>query len=410
LFGSDQFCFFDSDPFRPAIPISFEKWTIFPGISGRLISESLDDIFGIDGRFPPDYAASCKLVNLASEIVVHGDDDDYPVPRLGNIEIRDGDEIELGEYRIALKIPLTAEYLRKSGQIGAELSMPDAVVRPDITTVGHLTIKNIGMQPDCQFRVLLSGFPEDCYQIDPVPLMYPDAVEEVRVQLYHRKHYPSVGFHDLHFYISAPSNYPGEELIIKQGIYVVPVFDQTLTLTDDLAEPNPTFGVDTPIQDDPVPAAEKVERPSTPKLVIPEPPPTPIEVERPEDQDPEPSDRSEDSTSLEEAEPTPTLTSPKPASADAFPERPALDDVDQSAESTLITPAPVEVPEEADEIVDVETLDEPEAQVQEEPQPETPEPAPAPETAPVREETKPDQDRPKVKVVRKQFDEFWEEE
>jgi hypothetical protein len=164
---------------------------------------------------------------------VHTDEGMYQLPRLSTIEIRNGDEIELGEFRIALKIPLGAEYLQRSSVIDAVLSFPDAVIRPDFLTTGHLTIKNVGSQSDCQFKVTLSGLPDDCYQIDPIPLMYPDAQEDVVVQLFHRVHYPLVGFHDLIFSITAPGYYPGEEMIIKQGVYVVPVFDQGLELVDD---------------------------------------------------------------------------------------------------------------------------------------------------------------------------------
>jgi len=188
--------------------------------------------------YSPELPASCKLVNLATEIVVRGNDDEYQLPRLGTIEIRDGDEIELGEFRLGLKIPLIAEYLQRSSVIDASLSFQDAVMRSEMATVGQLTVKNIGQQTDCQFKVVLSGLPEDCYQVDPIPLMYPDAQEDVRVQLFHQKHYPQVGFHDLYFSITAPANYPGEEMIIKQGIYVVPVFDQRLELIDDVVSPS----------------------------------------------------------------------------------------------------------------------------------------------------------------------------
>jgi hypothetical protein len=185
--------------------------------------------------YSTDLPSKCQLVNLAAEIIVHTDEGMYQLPRLSTIEIRNGDEIELGEYRIALKIPLGAEPLLRSSVIDADLSFPDAVIRPDFSTIGHLTIKNIGSKSDCQFRVTLSGLPDDCYQIDPIPLMYPDAQEDVRVQLFHRKHYPPVGFHELRFSITSPGYYPGEVMIIKQGVYVVPVFDQGLELVDDMA-------------------------------------------------------------------------------------------------------------------------------------------------------------------------------
>jgi hypothetical protein len=371
--------------------------------------------------YTPELPASCKLVNLASEIVVHGDDDAYPIPRLGNIELRDGDEIELGEFRVALKIPLAAEYLRKSNQIDASLSLPEAVMRPDMTTIGQLTIKNIGMQPDCQFRVILQGLPQDCYQIDPIPLMYPDAQEDVRLQFFHRKHYPSVGFHDVSIHISAPTNYPGEELIIKQGLYVVPVFDQEIALLDDVADLTAQDEGETSIQEAEEQVPEMAVRPVVSKPVIEAQPPEPIQVASTPDQGLEMEETSGGSAGVDETESAPTRSDPQPAPPPGIPESPAIQDQYPTAETAIKGKSveaaappdpqsePVKVPDEpqSDIPLQAETADTPPAVVAETVQEIA---DPAPETEPPRAEKDPPQERPKVKVARKQFDEFWEEE
>ena len=64
--------------------------------------------------------------------------------------------------------------------------------------------------------------------------MYSGAQEEVRIQIFHRILYPPAGRQTIVLKVSAPESYPGEELIIRQGIYVTPVFKQALELFDDV--------------------------------------------------------------------------------------------------------------------------------------------------------------------------------
>ncbi|MEA2008630.1 MAG: FHA domain-containing protein [Chloroflexota bacterium] len=208
----------------------------------------------------PDLPSSCKLVNLAGEVVIRTGSNEQQFPSFGTIDVRDGDEVELGEFRLVIKIPLAAEYVQTTSVVEAVLSFPNAVLRPGYATRGLLTIKNNGSQTDCQFKVALSGLPTDCYHIDPIPLLYPDAQEDVLVQLFSRGHYPKAGLHDVFFTITSPANYPGEEMIIKQGVYVVPVFDQTLEIVDDMPKQDNDGGSSQPPEVDlPVEEIEQVE-------------------------------------------------------------------------------------------------------------------------------------------------------
>jgi hypothetical protein len=93
-------------------------------------------------------------------------------------------------------------------------------------TTGVLTLKNAGEHSACQFRVDIEGLPADCFQIDPIPLMYSGAQEEVRIRIFHRILYPPAGLQTIVLKISAPESYSGEELIIRQDIYVTPVFSR----------------------------------------------------------------------------------------------------------------------------------------------------------------------------------------
>ena len=107
-------------------------------------------------------------------------------------------------------------------------------------------------------------------QVDPVPLLYPGAQEDVRVQLFHRKLYPAAGAQELIIVVSSPASYPGEQVIIRQGIYVNPVLEHTVKIIDDMSREEQgeegqgvTVGVLTPIVDHtPTPPAREAVLPS----------------------------------------------------------------------------------------------------------------------------------------------------
>ena len=185
--------------------------------------------------YSSDVPSSCKVVNLAGEITARISRDTCQLAKYAVVDICNGDEILLGNYWITFRLPLSADVIQSASKIDAALSFADAVLRPEVATIGVLTIKNAGQQPACQFQVELNGLPSDCYQIDPIPLMYPGAQEEVRIRLFHRALYPPAGLQQVILKISAPESYPSEELIIRHGVYVTAVFKQALELIDDLS-------------------------------------------------------------------------------------------------------------------------------------------------------------------------------
>lgn len=186
--------------------------------------------------YSPEYPSSCTLTNLSDEVAIHIDLEVFVLPSYQTIDLRDGFEIEVGGFHLIPKLPLTAGYMQTSNQIEAALSFQDPVLRPGYATVGQLTITNKGGQPDCQFDVTLRGLAEDCLRVDPIPLMYPGARESIRVELIHRGHYPQAGSHEVIFSITAPEHYPGEELVIRQDVIVMPVYKQSLEIIDDVLD------------------------------------------------------------------------------------------------------------------------------------------------------------------------------
>lgn len=182
---------------------------------------------------------NCKIFNLGSPLTIRSGDQHHTLNSFETIQIQNGSEMELGPYRIQFILPLSATTLQETPSILASLNFPEPTLLPHQVTTGWLTIKNTGVQSFCQVDIDLSGLPVDCMQVDPAPFLYAGGQMDVRIQLFHRQLYPAAGFQNLTIYVSACDSYPGEQVVINQGIYVAPVFEQSLEIFDDLSNTDP---------------------------------------------------------------------------------------------------------------------------------------------------------------------------
>lgn len=180
--------------------------------------------------------ATSRVLNLAGAVTLQAGGSSSEILPFMTQDLKDGDEVILGEFKLLFRMPLSSGLVRPSRMIEASLTFPEAVLRSQVSSVGLLKIKNKG-EKDGQFQVTLNGLPADCYQVDPVPLMYPGAQEEIRLRLFHKKTHPQAGFLTVTLMVSAPESYPGEEVLLQQKIYVEPIFNQVLEIKDDLEAP-----------------------------------------------------------------------------------------------------------------------------------------------------------------------------
>jgi len=212
-------------------------------------------------REMPDH---CQVVNLTAEpVVLISNGQERSLAALSALELNARDEIRLKGVRLSFDLPQVTGILSTSHQISATLHLPEPVLRPNTTLVGRIALKNEGAQPSCQFLVEVTGIPEDCYQVDPIPLMYPGAQEDVNIRFYQRKTHPAAGFQSVVLSVTAPASYPGEQVSIQQGIYVSPVLEQVLQILDDMPAPRPV--TPEPIQE--------------PEPIVAEPQPQPVAAE-----------------------------------------------------------------------------------------------------------------------------------
>lgn len=263
-----------------------------------------------------DNPSTCKVLNLGSDVVVWQNHSQAVLPPYAITHISNGDEIVLGEYRVQFKLPFAASMISESSSIQANLSFPDATLRMNQAAVGILSLKNTGLHSACQFEVELHGLPPDCMQVDPVPLLYPGAQEDVKVQLFHRKLYPAAGAQELIVKVSSPASYPGEQVVIRQGIYVAPALEHSIEIFDDMVRKekkegeqvlaSPTIvpaNVSTPVK-----ASHAAAPVMPPTPVAPEPKVQPVPIETA-------------AVDFVEENPSPALDPPKPVVPDKPKER-----------------------------------------------------------------------------------------
>ena len=199
-----------------------------------------------DHQFP----TGIRVVGLDGQTKVNTIQGSFILEPFAIYDISENDEIVLGEYLLKFQPSQGFPQTNSANHIQAQLKFPDTILQPNLDLTGYLVITNAGEMDACQFDVKLDGIPQDCCQLDPVPMLHPGGQEEVGVRLFNRKTSPPAGELDLVLTITAPNSYPGEVYRLKQRLYVTPDFSQSLEIVDDL-----TAGVEAaPKNNDRIPA------------------------------------------------------------------------------------------------------------------------------------------------------------
>jgi hypothetical protein len=231
----------------------------------------------------PNLPSIRRVINIGSALEIRDHSGARAFERHATAEIHNGDEIQLGGYTLVFNLPQTSGQVLASRSIEASLDFQNPVLGLDKPLEGLLTVKNLESKKACQFQVTLAGLPDDCYSIDPVPLIYPGASEEVRVRLFHQTTYPEAGEQELVVTVAAPGSHAGETLVIRQNVWVTPVFDQAFEIADDRAVPEKAAVLArapraaAPISDPPATTASETH-------FAPQNPAPPARIQLPEDQ------------------------------------------------------------------------------------------------------------------------------
>ncbi|MFO7585683.1 MAG: hypothetical protein R6W69_13230 [Anaerolineales bacterium] len=258
--------------------------------------------FHLQVLYTRDAPDRCKIINLAAETAsLFSNGHETPLAAYAATEALGGDELQMEGFRLRFELPLTSGTLSTSHKISASIALPEPVLRPNATLLGRISLKNEGENTSCQFQVEVSGFSEDCYQIDPVPLIYAGGQEEVNIRFFHRQTRPQAGFQSVTISVTAPESYPGEQVSIQQGIYVAPMLEQTMVIRDDTSEAQPIAGIagaatpaPTLVETEPEPsqtvdASASPDSPQEPELVPPLTQPAPALTAEPDPAQEEPA-------------------------------------------------------------------------------------------------------------------------
>lgn len=181
----------------------------------------------------PELPTGCRVVNLAGELKVRRNQKEHPLANYRRFDLWDGDEIYLGDYRLEYKSPLKAAVIQSAVSFHASVLFSEPILHPASGITGVLKLLNKGHGEACRFVVQVGGIPEECFAAPAIPYLNPGVQQEVTLRLIHRTLAPEAGYQQVTFHIAAPEDYPGEELVIEQGIYVMPVFEHGLDLMDD---------------------------------------------------------------------------------------------------------------------------------------------------------------------------------
>lgn len=201
--------------------------------------------------------ASYRLVNIGNaEVLVASGPGSLAVPvaPLSAVELQDGAQIQLGEFRLRFFKPAEAALNTVAadgapapaasagvasrisapggGDIGLRLRLDGVALSPDYPLQGAVVVRNQGNRAGAQFRLQVTGLDPDMFEIGAGPILFPNAEKEVLFRITHtRKPHPPAGDLVVVIRATAPDAYPGQSATVTQKIQVLPYYSHSLAVT-----------------------------------------------------------------------------------------------------------------------------------------------------------------------------------
>lgn len=195
----------------------------------------------------PGGSIQCSAVNLSAQEIAMGPNGERLLQPSSAIEVTDGESFHLGDFVLVFHlqealaqpaIPVDGDLRAarapskaNSASIGLRVSLSQVAIAPNSTIEGMIYVSNQGSMPGVQFRLGIDGFPADCYEIGPVPILFPGAEKGVPVHFYHPCR-PDVlaGSRPVSFWADAADAYPGESAVLSRDIRILPFYSHKLRL------------------------------------------------------------------------------------------------------------------------------------------------------------------------------------
>jgi hypothetical protein len=187
--------------------------------------------------FTPGNPSKLRMVSLADTAMIahrHLSEGDIVIPARGAHQIQNGDSLIVGDY--LLNFHLHAQpgitHEARSEHLIMVLELPRLELRTEDSLVGRLQVVNHGELANCQFEFDLEGLDDDCYAIDPAPLLFPGSCEFLKIRFFHRGSFPPAGPCPFTLRAYAPTSYPTEEISISETLFVQPVYQYEVEIAD----------------------------------------------------------------------------------------------------------------------------------------------------------------------------------
>jgi hypothetical protein len=120
---------------------------------------------------------------------------------------------------------------KQSESIELGLTLTTTSLSPDRPLDGKVTLRNTGNAAGVQFHLELKGFAPDSYELEPGPILFPNADAELALRLHHPRSPEMVaGNHRITIRATAPLAYPNEFAEVSRAIQVMPFFYHKLRL------------------------------------------------------------------------------------------------------------------------------------------------------------------------------------
>ena len=202
----------------------------------------------------PSGGVGYRLINLSDQDIPLGQENQQIVPPRSFVDITAGQQLLLGEFKLVFHgggpsngwapaiagqpasasptAAISAEPTETLSQsIALSINLADTNLSPARPLEGRVMIKNIGQALGVQFILELEGLESDFYELEPGPVLFPNAEAELVLRLHHpHQPEPQAGPHRIAIRAAAPDAYPNERVTVGKMINILPYFSHQISL------------------------------------------------------------------------------------------------------------------------------------------------------------------------------------
>jgi hypothetical protein len=187
----------------------------------------------------PGGGAGFRLINLSDQELAL---DRHTLQPRSFVDVGDGQRLDVGDFTLVFhgspnglrpSMPAASAMpdQNASQSIGLIITLSHTDLSPQKPLEGGVTVQNLGEATGAQFQLHLEGLEADYYELEPGPILFPNAKAELFLRLFHpRQPRPAAGHHRINIHATAPDAYPGERATVGKVINILPFFHHTLSL------------------------------------------------------------------------------------------------------------------------------------------------------------------------------------